>query len=187
MLSENSSFATTMSSLKLVLRSHIFCQRFDIVAPLAQRLPVRLVPEQLTVATVRNDVVYHSGWCQLALSFAHDAQRVSAKKRFTDSPPTSVVDVVLNPTVVLPLSVGMGFTVTPPCVRKTWATGNGTRTAAFIWHKDHPFHSAMNTCNRNVPVKKAALVAKAQANLHPPSPSKRLGHRLNGRSWVKHS
>ena len=109
-----------------------------------------------------------------------NAQRVSAKERFTDTPPVSVVDVVLNPTVVCLLAVSVVFTVSVPGVSKTGATGHGTRMAGFIWHKDHPFHLAMNTCNRNVPVKKAALIAKAQANLHPPSPSKRLGHRLNG-------
>lgn len=139
MLTLNSSWSATMSGSKLILRSHVFGQRFNVVASLAESLPVRLVPKQLTVATVRYDVVNHSRRCQLALTPALGAQRVSAKERFTDSPPASVVDVVLNPSVVLPLPVGMGFTVTPPCVRKTGTTGNGTRMARFIRHKDHPF------------------------------------------------
>jgi len=44
------------------------------MASLAERLPVALIPEQLLIAPVRNDVVYHCGRSEPALSLAHDAQ-----------------------------------------------------------------------------------------------------------------
>ena len=48
--------------------------RFSVMASLAEWLPVRLIPEQLLIAPVRNDVVYHCGRSEPALSLAHDAQ-----------------------------------------------------------------------------------------------------------------
>lgn len=42
----------------------------------AQRLPVRLVPEQRMVRAVRNDVINHCGRLCPALSLAHDTQHV---------------------------------------------------------------------------------------------------------------
>lgn len=123
----NCSADATIKQSKRVRRPHIFCQGLGVVAPLTEPLPVLLIPEQLTVTTVRYDMVNHGGGCQLAVSLALHAQRVGAKKRFADTPPASVVDIVLNPTVVLPLSVGMVFTVSVTSVSKTWAAGNGTR------------------------------------------------------------
>ncbi|MDD3513735.1 MAG: hypothetical protein PHV21_07010 [Synergistaceae bacterium] len=48
------------------------------MAELAERLPVRFIPEQLAVATVRNDVVNHGGGCQLATLLTLNAQRMGA-------------------------------------------------------------------------------------------------------------
>lgn len=44
------------------------------VAGLAQRLPVRLRPEQLLIATVIDDVVDHVGRCHATLGLAHHAE-----------------------------------------------------------------------------------------------------------------
>jgi hypothetical protein len=97
-------------------------------------LIIRLIPEQHRVATVRNDVVYHSGRGQLALALALGAQRVGAEEELADLPPTPVVDVVLWSPVVLTLTVGVSFTVL--LLRQVRATGNGARMAAFVRHKD---------------------------------------------------
>ena len=147
---------------------------------LTKTLPVSLVPEQLLVTTVGLDMIHLGGRSQLALPFTLGAQGMSAKVGFTGHPPSVVIAAGSRRTATLLVCTPVLLTVLS--VRQVRAAGNGARMAGFIWHKDHPFLLAMNTCNRNVPVKKAALIAKAQANLHPPSPSKRLGHRLNGRS-----
>ena len=92
---------------------------------------------------MRNDVVNDSCGSQLALGQAHDAQRMRRKKCFADFPPASIVDVVLYPSVVLPLSVSMCFTVTLPSVCKVRTAGNSARMVRFIRHKNHPFISAL--------------------------------------------
>ena len=133
----NCSADATIKQSKLILGADVLRQRFGIVASLAEPLPVRLIPEQLAVATVRNDVVNYGGRCQLTLGFTRNAKRMRTKKRFTDSPPASVVDVVLYPSVVCLLSVSVVFTVSLPSLRQAGATGNGTWMARFIWHKNH--------------------------------------------------
>ena len=49
------------------------------MARLTQRLPVVLIPEQLLIASVRNDVVNHRCLHKSAVSFAHNTQRIVAK------------------------------------------------------------------------------------------------------------
>ena len=46
------------------------------MAPLAQRLPVVLIPEELRITPVRNDVVHNRGFRQLLLCQALDAKRM---------------------------------------------------------------------------------------------------------------
>ena len=74
-------------------------------------------------------MVNHGSWCQLAVPLALYTKRMRAKKRFTYSPPASVVDVVLYPAVVCLLPVSVCFTVPLPSVRQAGAAGNGTRMA----------------------------------------------------------
>lgn len=45
----------------MIVESTIFTGSLSAVAFMAQRLPVALIPEQLFVSLVRNDVVYISG------------------------------------------------------------------------------------------------------------------------------
>jgi hypothetical protein len=55
----------------------IFRCRFPVVATLAQRLPVRLIPEKSTGAFARKNVVNYGGNPDPADPFAFDAERMS--------------------------------------------------------------------------------------------------------------
>jgi hypothetical protein len=47
-----------------------------IVALLTQRLPVRSVPEELRITSVRNDVIHNRRWCSDAMPQALLTKRV---------------------------------------------------------------------------------------------------------------
>lgn len=66
-----------------------------IMARLTQRLPVFLVPEQLLITSMGNDVVNNCGRHDLTLLLATDTQRVGSKESFPGSLPTSVVAFLL--------------------------------------------------------------------------------------------
>ena len=63
---------------------------FPIMAALAQRLPVVLIPEQLLIAPVRNHMVDHRCGRQHALLHAGVAQRIARQKLFAGFPPGTV-------------------------------------------------------------------------------------------------
>lgn len=54
-----------------------------VMAGLAERLPVGLIPEQLLIASMDLDVVNHSGCTCTTLTLAVDAQRVVPKVALT--------------------------------------------------------------------------------------------------------
>ena len=64
--------------ISLTFRPNILATFFaffdNIVARPAQRLPVAAIPEELHVATVRDDVVNHAGRCHPVITLAVDAQ-----------------------------------------------------------------------------------------------------------------
>ena len=57
-----------------IFRPAILVARLEIVVLFAQALPVALIPEQLLVSTMRNDVVNHSGLHIPSFLHALDAQ-----------------------------------------------------------------------------------------------------------------
>ena len=64
---------------------------FLIVAFLAQRLPVRLVPEQPLIAPVRNEVIYHRRGHDLSLCLAEGTQRMLLQEKSAGFAPTGIV------------------------------------------------------------------------------------------------
>lgn len=82
-----------------------------IMAGLTQRLPVFLVPEQLLVTSMGNDVVNNRGWHNLTLLLATDTQRVGSKERFPGSLPPSVVAFLLCGLGVMVVERGVFLTV----------------------------------------------------------------------------
>ena len=64
---------------------------FPIMAALAQRLPVVLIPEQLLIAPVRNHMVDHRCRCEPAVLHAFIAQRVALQESRAGLAPAAVV------------------------------------------------------------------------------------------------
>ena len=64
---------------------------FPIMAALAQRLPVVLIPEQLLIAPVRNHMVDHRCLCEHAVLHALIAQRVALQESRAGLSPAAVV------------------------------------------------------------------------------------------------
>ena len=60
--------------LKVVFLIVVFISRFHIVVMFTKRLPVLLIPEQLPIPAMGNDVVHHSGFCKPAISFTDYAE-----------------------------------------------------------------------------------------------------------------
>ena len=82
-----------------------------IMAGLTQRLPVFLVPEQLLVTSMGNDVVNNRGWHNFTLLLATNTQRVGSKERFPGSLPPSVVAFLLCGLGVMVVERGVFLTV----------------------------------------------------------------------------
>ena len=71
---------------------------FLVMAILAQRLPVLLIPEQILVTPVRNDVVHHRRSSQPAFLLALDAQWMPSKIRCPCLAPLAVIPAIGGPT-----------------------------------------------------------------------------------------
>ena len=71
---------------------------FLVMAILAQRLPVLLIPEQILVTPVRNDVVHHRRSSQPAFLLALDAQWMPSKIRRPHLAPLAVIPAIGGPT-----------------------------------------------------------------------------------------
>lgn len=65
--------------------------RLPVMARLAQRLPIRLIPKQSVVTAVRDDVVDYSGGRQPIRPQALRAERVFPKKKGARFPPAPIV------------------------------------------------------------------------------------------------
>jgi hypothetical protein len=61
----------------------ILCGCLDVVTPLAQRLPVTSFPKQILVATMRLDVVDHSGCYYLAALLMLGTEWMLTEETFT--------------------------------------------------------------------------------------------------------
>ena len=53
---------------------------FLIMAFFAQSLPIVLIPKQIQIAAVRNDVVYHCCWSKLSPLQASLTERIALKE-----------------------------------------------------------------------------------------------------------
>ena len=65
--------------------------RLLVMVALAQALPVAFIPEQLPVATMRNDVIDYSRRSQLVLFHAFHTQRISGEESLSRCPPPGVI------------------------------------------------------------------------------------------------
>ena len=61
------------------------------MASLAERLPVRLIPEQALVTSVRNDVIYNGCRDDFALRLAEGTQRMLLQEKSAGFTPAAVL------------------------------------------------------------------------------------------------
>ena len=73
----------------------IFCPGLSVVAPLAKRLPVALVPEQLSVAPVRYDMVHNLGLGKPAFALALLAKRIGFQVSLAYLLPVMIITTVV--------------------------------------------------------------------------------------------
>jgi len=64
------------------------------MAVLAQGLPVTLIPEEILVSPVREDMVNNSCGLELAVSLTLDAQGILPQVSFPGCPPSGVITTV---------------------------------------------------------------------------------------------
>lgn len=74
-----------------VFRSAVLGSGFLIVTGLAKRLPVRVAPHQVVIATMRNDMVNDRCGHILSLRQTLHAQRMLPQVRFADMLPLAAV------------------------------------------------------------------------------------------------
>ena len=77
--------------LEMVRRSAIFQASLLVVVGLAQRLPIAPIPEQISVSTVRYDVINHRRFHIPSLRQALNTQRMGGEELFTDSLPCTAI------------------------------------------------------------------------------------------------
>ena len=112
--------------------------RFDIMAVFAQRLPVVLVPEQLWVAAMRENVVNHGRGGQFTTFFALDAQRVKLKIPLPSCTPLGVISARsgITPDIIVCVFRTMHFTVHAD-IAQIGAAGLATGAFRCAWHSLH--------------------------------------------------
>lgn len=91
----------------VVILVSILRHGFRIVAGFTQRLPVLLIPEELRITSMGNDVVNNCCWHSLSLALAANTQRVGGKKQFPCPLPSAVVAFFLG---------GLGIVCVERCV-----------------------------------------------------------------------
>ena len=74
-----------------IAKPAVLPRRLGVMAALAQRLPVRLVPKQRLIALVRDDVIHHRGWHDTPVTLAQGAQRVRCQEHCSCPPPARAV------------------------------------------------------------------------------------------------
>lgn len=112
----------------------VFRHGFAVMAGLTQWLPIILIPEQLLVTPVGNDMVNHCGWHDPAFLLASDTEWVGRKECFPCPLPPSVVALLLRSLGITDMERGVFLTV-------HGTVGNEHRTAGMLawcvwsaWH-----------------------------------------------------
>jgi hypothetical protein len=74
-----------------IAKPTVLARGFDIMAAFAERLPVALVPEQITVSSMRRDVINDRGGNRPAVSAALGAQWMLAQEQRSRTAPSGII------------------------------------------------------------------------------------------------
>ena len=114
-----------------------------IMAAFTKRLPVSLIPEQLRVTSMRNDMVDHGRGLQLAISEALDAERIAAEKGSSGIAPLAVIASGSSPaTQAFATQPNMIFAVHLALFAELGAPGEAAGPFRFHRHEAHLVSSA---------------------------------------------
>lgn len=124
----------------LVLDVPVFGHRLMVMAALAQRLPVRFVPEQVRVATMRLDMIHDRCRDEPSFLFASDTPWMTFQKELPGLLPLSSVATCfcINP-VALALPF-MFLTILSSIRHQLWASRILARCLRSSWHSYHLRH-----------------------------------------------
>ena len=105
------------------------------MASLAERLPVRLIPEQPLVTPVRNDVIHNGCRDDLALRKAEGAQRMLLQEKSAGLTPATVVSTGIR-TAAQPVAAPLHMILTEHLTLLAEARTSGitARPFRFIRH-----------------------------------------------------
>lgn len=108
-----------------------------IVTLLTKRLPVRHVPEELRITSVGYDVVHDRRRCQDAFLFAPSTPRMTTQEPRPRLLPTAIVATLSECLSVVPMKLGVLFTVFLPVRHEP---GAARVRAGRLWSMRHGRH-----------------------------------------------
>ena len=121
----------------------------SIMAALAQGLPISLIPEQLRVTPVWDDMVYNGCRLQLTFGEALDAERIAAEKGSTGITPLAVIaSGSCAATQAFATQPNMIFAVHLALFAEPGAPGEAAGPFRFHGHEVHLVSSA-GACRRS--------------------------------------
>lgn len=113
---------------------------FVIVAGLAQRLPVALVPEEFRIATMRDDVVNDRRGNISSVPLTLSAQRMPMKVSLRRLLPSPGVSALTGRPCILRMQAGMRVTILPASRHQPWAAGMDTGVIRQSRHAQRLLH-----------------------------------------------
>lgn len=134
-LQRPNSFAGLLVFIPLIL---IHRPSLPIMASLAKRLPILLIPEQSIVSSMRLDMIYNRCLSQLSGSFALRAKRMLCQELFPRFLPLATVATRVGVRSIANMLVGMLITIT--IVRQMRASQMLARFLGFHRHKLYSSH-----------------------------------------------
>ena len=105
------------------------------MASLAERLPVRLIPEQPLITPMRNDMIDHRRGHDLALRLAKGAQRMLLQEKSASLTPAGIVSTSIR-TTAQPVAAPFHMILTEHLTLLAEARTSGIAAGSswFIWH-----------------------------------------------------
>lgn len=110
----------------------VFHPRLPVVTFDTKCLPVALVPEEILITSVRDDMVNSHGFSQLALLHAVNTQRMEIKKDLLRLPPSAVISSPASTRSVVCMKLAVFLTIGTVGQRRT-----ARMFAGFLWFHGH--------------------------------------------------
>ena len=127
-------------SLISIFRIVVLIPGFDRMMPMAQRLPVLLIPEQFLISTVRDDMIYIGRLHVSAFLHALHTKRMGFQIFLSGFLPSAVVSSPCRTPVFFRVEALMLFAILRPIRNESRTTGMAAGSFAPIRHSVPSFH-----------------------------------------------